>query len=156
LVQEALGWGANFMLWADADHKFPEAALLRLLSLNLPVVGVNYPRRVHPHRPTASGDGNELVWTTEELARDGAVARVHSLGFGFCLIDMTIFETLQRHADEAGRGSIWPLFAVEMIGDGTQIIGEDIFFFRRLAEAGVPVYLDHALSWSVGHVVSGS
>jgi hypothetical protein len=39
-----------------------------------------------------------------------------------------------------------------MVGDGTEIVGENVFFFRRLHEAGVPVHLDQALSWSSGHV----
>jgi hypothetical protein len=39
-----------------------------------------------------------------------------------------------------------------MLGDGTEIVGEDVFFFRRLHEAGVSVHVDHALSWSIGHV----
>lgn len=152
LVKEALESGANFLLWADADHKFPDNALLRLLSLNLPAVGVNYPRRVAPHRPTAVGLEGELVWTSEDDARDGAVVQVQSLGLGFCLIDCTVFDTLDQHARSTGKASMWPLFALEMLGDGTQTVGEDVFFFRRLQEAGVAVYVDHALSWSVGHV----
>jgi hypothetical protein len=47
---------------------------------------------------------------------------------------------------------MWPLFAIEMLDDGTRIVGEDVFFFRRLREAGIPVYLDHPLSWTIGHV----
>ena len=110
---------------------------------------MNYPRRVAPYRPTAAGLDDDLIWTTEEAAKAGTVEQVRSLGLGFCLFDMTIFETLQQ---QAGEESIWPLFQVEMIGDGTEIIGEDVFFFRRLREGGIPVYLDHPLSWSIGHV----
>lgn len=152
LVKDALGWGANFLLWADADHKFPDNALIRLLSLNLPVVGVNYPRRVAPHRPTAGGLDEDLVWTTEDDARAGSIAKVLSLGFGFCLIDINVFDTLDEHARSTGKDSMWPLFAIEMQGDGTQVVGEDVYFFRKLREAGVSVYLDHPLSWSIGHV----
>lgn len=140
LVRDAANWGANFLLWIDADQSFPNEALLRLLSLNLPVVGVNYPRRVAPHRPTAAREG-ELVWTTEAIASQGTVEQVDSIGFGLCLFDMNVIDGLE-----------WPLFATEMIGDGTRIVGEDVYFFRRLKEAGVPVHLDHALSWSIGHI----
>ena len=31
-------------------------------------------------------------------------------------------------------------------------MGEDVSFFRELTEAGVKVYVDHALSWEVGHI----
>lgn len=152
LIQRAVRWGANYLLWVDADHTFPEDALLRLLSLNLPVVGVNYPRRVPPHRPTAVSLDGELAWTTEAIAREGRVQQVHSLGFGFCLMDM---HALQKVLSERGPGGEeMPLFAVEMLGDGTQIVGEDVFFFRRLRTAGIGVYLDHALSWTIGHVHS--
>jgi hypothetical protein len=150
LIRVALDWGANFLLFADADHTFPSFSLLRLLSLNLPVVGVNYPRRAHPHRPTACGLDGELIWTMEDDANNGAVVQVKSLGLGFCLIDRTVFDALANHAESTGNSSIWPLFAVEQFGGG--ILGEDLFFFRKLAEANVAVYLDHGLSWSIGHV----
>jgi hypothetical protein len=152
LVRDALDWGANYLLWLDADQKFPDEALLRLLTLNLPAVGVNYPRRVPPHRPTATGLDGSLVWTTEQRARDGVVEQVLSLGFGCCLLDMTIFDALHRQALTEGETGMWPLFDVEMLGDGTEIVGEDVFFFRRLNRAGIALHLDHALSWSVGHV----
>jgi hypothetical protein len=152
LLKSAIEWGANYLLWLDADQKFPDDALLRLLSLNLPVVGVNYPRRVPPHLPTASSLDGKLVTTTEEAAKANEVVPVASLGFGCCLIDMTIFEKLHEHALATGEAGIWPLFAVEMVGDGTEIVGEDVFFFRRLRDAGVPVHLDQALSWAIGHV----
>jgi hypothetical protein len=152
LVRDALAWGANYLLWLDADQKFPDEALLRLLSLNLPAVGVNYPRRVPPYRPTATGLDGNLLRTTEQLAREGAVEQVLSLGFGCCLMDMTIFDVLQRQALADGEEGMWPLFNVEMLGDGTQIVGEDVFFFRRLQRAGIALHLDHALSWNIGHV----
>lgn len=57
LAERALEWGAHFILWADADHVFPDHALIRLFSLNLPVVGCSYPTRVPPLLPTALGLG---------------------------------------------------------------------------------------------------
>jgi hypothetical protein len=35
LARKAVDWGANYLLWIDADHAFPDDALLRLLSLNV-------------------------------------------------------------------------------------------------------------------------
>ncbi len=146
LVKDALDWQANYLLWIDADHSFPEDALLRLLSLNLPVVGVNYPRRAKPTWPTAVSLDGEFIWTTEDLARSGEVVQVRHLGLGFCLIDMNVIHTLRQTG--AGR----PLFALEMVGEGLEAVAEDVFFFRRVNEAGFGVYLDHALSWHIGHV----
>lgn len=152
LVKDAITWGANYLLWLDADQSFPDEALLRLLSLNLPVVGVNYPRRVHPHLPTAVGLDGRLVYTTEAAARANDIVPVQSLGLGCCLISMPIFDQLHERALATDKASIWPLFAVEMVGDGSEVVGEDVFFFRSLQNAGIPVHLDQALSWSIGHV----
>ncbi len=152
LVMDALDWGANYLLWADADHSFPPGSLMRLLSLNLPVVGVNYARRTSPTYPTAKSLDDELAWTTEEMARNGEVSQVNSLGLGLCLIDMTIFPALYDHAVAAGKENFWPLFSFEAIPGSHDVLGEDAYFFRQLREAGIQIYVDHALSWSVLHI----
>lgn len=153
LVRDALDWGADYILWIDSDQKFRDDALLRLLTLNLPVVGANYPRRLPPYEATAIGLDGQLVTSSAQAAEALAVEPVASLGLGFCLMSTTIFETLAQAARAQGR-DMWPLFNVEMIGDGSRVVGEDVFFFRRLAEANVPVHVDHAVSWYTGHVHS--
>jgi hypothetical protein len=153
LVYNALEWGANYLLWVDSDHFFPEDALLRLLSLNLPVVGVNYPKRDSPTSPTALGLDDRLVWTTDDLARDGVVEQVKGLGLGFCLVDMNVIHTLSR---ETRDGEAIPFFAIEMLSGGLKSRGEDYFFFQRINAAGFAVHLDHQLSWGVGHVYCGA
>ncbi len=147
LVKEAEDWGANYLLWADADHTFPDEALLRLLGLNLRVVGVNYPRRTFPTWPTATTLKNEILWTTEEMARNQEITEVGHMGLGFCLMDMTVLNDLRSVSE-----SIWPLFAHETRPGKTQAVGEDIYFFNKLRAARIPIHLDHALSWSIGHV----
>jgi hypothetical protein len=135
LAERALEWGATHILWADADHMFPDDALIRLLSLNLPVVGCNYPTRVPPLLPTALGLDGHPVATTEQLARQGKVEPVAALGLGLCLMRADLLAKLTRP---------WFAFADAM--------SEDRRFFRLLAEAGVPVHVDHKLSWEVGHI----
>ena len=151
LVKDALDWGANYLLWIDPDHSFPPESLLRLLSLNLPVVGVNQPRRTSPTGPTATDLDGNLIWTTEELAERGEVVQVGGLGLALCLIDMKVFESLHARAVAQGQESFWPLFAFETIAGQLKPLGEDVYFFRRLSEAGIPAYVDHALSWAVRH-----
>lgn len=141
LVQDAIGWGANYLLWADSDLQFPDYALLRLLPLNRLVVGVNYPHRIKPPWPTVTGLDGEPVWTTEALAQALEVQQVRALGFGLCLMDIHIFNSLPR-----------PWFDIHMIGDGDRVIGEDAHFFSLLADAEIPVFVDHFLSWDMGHV----
>jgi len=158
LVAEALTWGADYMFCLDADHTFPADALLRLLGHNLPVVGCNYARRFTPTAPTAainSGDDDSpstLLYTTQEKAETGLVEECAHLGFGVLLIDMRIFDALQAHAEAHGDGNFLPLFKFVETPDKIGMVGEDVFFFRKLAKAGITPFVDHALSWQVGHV----
>lgn len=159
LAAEALVWGATHMLWLDADHVFPTNAIPRLLAHNLDVVGANYARRCLPTAPTAckvvtdeeGQDHKNLVYTTQEKADAGEVEEVDHLGFGVCLINMRVFDMLQTHADETD-GNFMPLFKFEEIPGAVGMIGEDVYFFKKLRGAGAKVYVDHALSWEVGHL----
>lgn len=155
LVVEALHWEADYMLWMDADHVFPCDALLRLLSRSKLVVGCNYARRFSPTSPTASrhnDDGVELVWTTQEKADAEEVEKVSHLGLGFCLVDMRVYALLDDKATAEGKEHFWPLFTIPAKEDGIGCIGEDVSYFKLLRDAGVDIYCDHALSWSVGHL----
>ena len=166
LVAEALAWEADFMLWLDADHVFPPDALLRLLSHNLPVVGCNYPRRFTPTAPTAAVKLDDadafprLLYTTREKAGQGVVEPVAHLGFGLLFVDMRVFDALQHHAEEGAvrdglspdGANFLPLFKFEPTANKVGMIGEDAFFFRKLAEAGIRPFVDHRLSWEVGHL----
>lgn len=156
LVGEALAWGADFMLWLDADQTFPHDAFCRLWRHNLPVVGCNYSRRHSPTAPTAAfrdKDGEvKLLYTTREKAEEGLVEVVEHLGFGCCLVNMKCFDVLQSHAEKNGNGNFLPLFAMtDALADGEKK-GEDVFFFGKLADAGIKAFCDHGLSWEVGHI----
>src|SRR3712207_4119719 len=131
LVEDAVEWDANYLLWIDGDHAFPASALLRLLSLNLPIVGVNYPRRADPTWPTAVSLDGELIWTTADLAQRGDVVQVRHLGLGLCLVDMNVVHALRAPGADGRRR---PLFSLEMADDGLEVVAEDVFFFRRAAE----------------------
>lgn len=160
LVAEALAWGADYLLWMDSDHVFPRDALCRLWARNLPVVGVNYARRCQPTAPTAArivtdadeADHKNLVYTTRAKAEAGEVEEVSHLGFGLVLMRAGLFNILQLHAEREGKESFLPLFAMPAKEDGTSFVGEDVFFFGKVREAGVKIHCDHALSWEVGHL----
>lgn len=151
LVAEALAWGAEWMLCLDADHVFPPDALLRLLAHNLPAVGCNYPRRFTPTAPTAAAADGAL-YTTGDKAAAGLVEPCAHLGFGLLLLDMRLLDALQAQAEAAGEGNFLPLFKFEPTADKVGMIGEDVFFFRKLAAAGIVPFVDHKLSWEVGHL----
>lgn len=159
LVAEALTWGATHLLWLDADHVFPADTIPRLLQHGADVVGANYARRVTPTAPTAcridhDDDGEDvknLVYTTLEKANEGALEEVAHLGFGVCLMNMRVFDMLQVHADKDD-GNFLPLFKFDEIPGKVGMIGEDVYFFRKLRAAGARVMVDHGLSWEVGHI----
>lgn len=152
LAERAINWGANFILWLDSDHTFPPQALVRLLSLNKPVVGANYPRRGYPTYPTALDMDLKDLWTTRELAEAGAVEQVKRLGLGLCLVDITVIAKLGEYALAAGFNSVWPLFAFTPIEGDLAGGGEDAYFFGLLDQFGIEAYVDHRLSWQVGHL----
>lgn len=157
LVAEAIAWEADYMLCLDADHVFPPDTLLQLLSHNLPVVGCNYARRVTPTAPSAArettdDDDNGLLYTTEEKAKAALVEECAHLGFGVLLIDCRVFDHLQAHAEEHGDGNFLPLFQFVPTENKVGMIGEDVFFFKKLKEAGIVPFCDHGLSWHVGHI----
>lgn len=157
LAAEALNSGADYMLWADADHVFPPEALCRLWEHGKDIVGVNYARRSKPTAPTACAGEDEtgakqLLYTTQEKADAGALEQVEHMGFGLCLMKASIFDALQLQAEAEGRNSFMPLFMFQPTEDHRTMIGEDVFFFDKCRKAGLKVWCDHALSWHVGHV----
>ena len=155
LVAEAIHWEADYMLCLDADHVFPHDTFCRLWAHNLPVVGANYARRATPTAPTAAygeGDDLKLLYTTQEDAERGLVEPCAHLGFGVVLFNMRVFDVMQDHAEKTGDGNFLPLFKFEPTENKAGMIGEDVFFFRKLKEAGITAFVDHALSWEVGHI----
>jgi hypothetical protein len=156
LLKRAVEWQADYALWLDSDHVFPPQSLLRLLSHRLPVVGCNQPRRTVPTGPVASRINDkgerEHVWTTEALARSGAVAQVAHVGLALCLMDMRILHSVKAHVEKGAGWDNWKPFDRRRIAGTSGRMGEDASFFETLREAGVKVYVDHPLSWLVGHI----
>lgn len=156
LLMRAIQWQARYLLWLDSDHVFPPDTLFRLLAHRLPVVGCNQPRRSLPTGPVAVrlNDKGEMehVWTTEETAKAGLVEEVHHVGLALCLMDMNILHQVKAHVEKGVGWAHWAPFDRKLMPGGNVRMGEDISFFRELADAGVKVHVDHGLSWEVGHI----
>jgi len=156
LLKSAIQWQARYLLWLDSDHVFPPDALLRLLKHKLPVVGCNQPRRSDPTGPVAVrlGDKGEMqhVWTTEALAKEGAVEEVFHVGLALCLIDMNVLHQVKAHVEKGVGWAHWAPFDRKRDSATGAVMGEDVSFFRELTDAGVKVHVDHGLSWAVGHI----
>jgi hypothetical protein len=156
LLKRAIGWQARYLLWLDSDHVFPPDTLLRLLRHKLPVVGCNQPRRSLPTGPVAvklnEAGAMEHVYTTEALAKAGAVEEVYHVGLALCLIDMNILHAVKDHVEKGVGWANWEPFDRKLLEGSNARMGEDVSFFRELTQAGVEIYVDHGLSWEVGHI----
>lgn len=156
LLMKAVQWQARYLLWLDSDHVFPPDTLFRLLKHRLPVVGCNQPRRSEPTGPVAvklNAEGEmEHVWTTEDLAKAGVVEEVWHVGLALCLMDLQILHKVKAHVEQGVGWAHWAPFDRKLMPGSTMRLGEDISFFRELTEAGVQVFIDHGLSWEVGHI----
>jgi hypothetical protein len=146
LIVKSRKWGADYSLFVDSDQTFPPDALIRLLRRSEAVVGCNIVTRGERPRPTAIGlDGRKLL-TTEAKAAAGLLELVLSLGLGFCLFRADAFAALDHRS--TGRR----LFESEVTDAGELVTGEDVHFFNEVRASGLKVYLDHAVSWDIGHI----
>jgi len=137
LVQQALKWGADYILFCDSDMTFPGDALLKLLAADQPVVGCNYARRSGKGATAARDSSSGLC----PIEAGSGLERVDYLGLGLCLINSQIFDSLKH-----------PWFRTTIGENGKVEEGEDGFFFAALRRAGVPVFVHHDLSEEVGHL----
>lgn len=136
-VREALNNGYDHILFIDHDNILEPDTLIKLLQYNVPIVGCLYFERQYPHLP--------LIYTFEE---DGQTVRVEYnypkglakcdvIGLGCSLFQTEVFQQLSD-----------PWFCYEHNGQswGT----EDIAFFYKAKERGIPVCVD--TENTVGHL----
>jgi len=122
-------------LWMiDDDVIVPPGSLMRLLARDVPVIGGTYFTR----------DFRVVAYDLEpfrlltELPANGMI-RVGGLGAGCTLIRCDVLLAMQ---EKYGDG--W-WFATSLKNEDTSrqdFLGEDVFFFKRLAEMEIPTYLD--------------
>jgi hypothetical protein len=129
----ALQTGASHLLFVDADMRFPEDTIDRLVAWDVDLVGANYVQRTIPEWWTARKDGASV----SSVGRTGHQC-VDFVGFGVMLISRELFETLER-----------PWFDTPYEG-GTHV-GEDVSFCRKVRATGLDVWIDHDLSQQVRH-----
>ena len=125
--------------------RFPRDALVRLLSREQDIVGVNYVTRQPPMHYvalkstiTADGPGEYLATRADSTGLEEAEA----IGFGMVLIHGSVWSKI-------GPG---PWFMFDYDKDLDLLIGEDVYFCRRAREAGFKVMVDHDLSHEVRHI----
>jgi GT2 family glycosyltransferase len=140
IAHEALAWGADWLLWLDADMVFPPDALIRLLAHGKPIVAANYRRRDPDSAASTAArlvDGRAVPL---EPGRDG-LEEAAFCGFGLCLVASAVLRAMSP-----------PLFLEGVDKDQRTAVGEDAYFFIRARASGFPCLIDHALSLEVGHI----
>ena len=145
LAEEALREGADYILWVDADMRFPKNTLEVLLKRDKPIVGVNATTRSIPVRPTAKNldidfEKKENTWTPIVSKDKTGCEKVTAIGCGVMLVKREVFEKIPR-----------PWFWFEQLPGG-KLLGEDVYFCVKAQDAGYDTYLDHDLSNMIGHV----
>lgn len=137
LVEHAREHGADWILWLDADMRFPKDALHRLLDRQKDIVCANYTTRRAPYRHIAARDGL-LVFTDDEAT---GIERVDGCGFGVMLTSMRVFDALKK-----------PYFAFAWDEGQQRFAGEDYLFCRDAKAAGFDTWIDHDLTKDVRHI----
>ena len=141
LVAQAHGWGATHMLFIDSDMIVPWDTIQAFLKHNVPVVAANCVRRRFPTYPTAYAKDKRYIYSREEST---GLEEVDQVGCAVMMIDMRLFDHEKMDL---------PWFA--FMPDPNNVpgsIGEDVYFCRKIKEAGLPIYIDHDVSKSVKHM----
>lgn len=141
LIELAIKDGSTHILFIDCDQTFPPSTLRRLLYHQKPVVACNVATKQIPSIPTARkliGNGEPMpVFTTENSK---GLEKVWRIGTGIMLVDLSIIPTLEE-----------PWFQVSSSNDSDHY-GEDWWFCQQIEKAGFDIFIDHELSWEVGHI----
>ena len=140
LIQLALEDESTHLLFLDCDQTFPPSTLRRLLFHRKAIAACNIATKQIPSIPTARKlvNGTPMpVFTTPESK---GIERVWRIGTGIMLVDLSIIDALDE-----------PWFKVSSSDEGEHY-GEDWWFCQQVEKAGFHIYIDHDLSWQVGHI----
>lgn len=145
LAASALNEGADYILWIDADMRFPKTTIERLIKHNKPIVGVNATTRSVPVRATAKNleidfERKENHWKPISSKDKTGLEMVTAIGCGVMMVKREVFEKTPR-----------PWFWFEQL-PGEKLLGEDVYFCVKAHDAGFETWVDHDLSNEIGHV----
>jgi hypothetical protein len=144
LLEFAIEGHSTHVLWLDGDMRFPPDALIRLLQNNVPIVGINYSKRRLPPGFVGiktlldeEGNGGERLRTDWETT---GMEQCEALGFGCVLMQTAALANVERPWFDFGKGP------------QGQMIGEDVYFFSKLKDEKIRVFVDHDLSLQCSHM----
>lgn len=154
ICDKLLTAGCEWLFFMDSDMVVPTNTIHGMLSRQEKVVAANCVRRKRPCSPTArkantwmnQGGTSELIYTRPDST---GLEQVESIGFGVILIHRSVFEALPRPYFD----HVWqPEVMNAETGLKGMFSGEDIYFCLLCREAGIPIYIDHDVSWHIGHI----
>lgn len=142
LCQNAVESGAEFVVMIDSDMRFPNDLLKRLVEHDEDFVGTNVstrrlPLSVNTYRLSDGGPPQPAI---PEHGLMG-LEQVMTTGFGIVCIKASVFSRIA-----------FPWFQIPYITETGRYVGEDTYFCSRLKDAGIPIHVDHGLSWAIKHV----
>ncbi len=143
LVDYAMKDGCSHLFFVDSDMEFPTNTLRNLLTREKKVIAANCAIKLFPSAPTArvfdpNNDRGKLLFTREN---SHGVQQVWRIGTGVMLLDLQALAFLPP-----------PWFQVTWREDAKTYEGEDWNFCRSLEEHNVPIFIDHDVSKTIGHL----
>ena len=146
LVRTAVEEKCDYILFIDADMRFPKTTLERLLAHKKDIIGVNATTRMMPPKPTARNiqinEDGSVDWLEIFSNKEKGIGRVDAIGCGVMLIKTSCLKNIPQ-----------PYFYFEQLLKG-KLLGEDIYFCIKAKDAGIDTWVDHDLSMEIGHVGS--
>lgn len=145
LVKELIEAGCDYVIFLDSDMRFPPTILNDLVSHDLPVVAANCSKRRRPISATARKENPDdpskldAVWPDPE--KKEGIERIAVVGTAVMCIKTEVFFQLE-----------YPWFNTPWNAQDQRFVGEDLYFCAQLKHQGVPMYIDHAVSWATGHI----
>ena len=143
LVLKALACDCTHIWMTDTDQVYPQNVLMQLLEHDVDIIAAKVHKRYPPYDPIllrGNLDHFDLV-PDEEWSKDGGqTIEVDATGFGSVLINMEVFEKIDRP---------WFQFDLSHPGPGGPV-GEDIGFYTKARAAGFRVFVDCSIK--IGHL----
>lgn len=141
LVEHAQRMKCTHLLFLDSDMQFPSSTLARLLTAKKKIIAANCATKCIPACPTARLKDGLVGTPLYEHSESNGVQEVWRVGTGIMLIDMKVFEKIDK-----------PYFPIEWKEELQDYVGEDWGFCAKAELAGIQIFVDHALSKKIFHV----
>jgi hypothetical protein len=137
LLDAALEGDATHLLFVDSDMVFPPQLARYWLGLGKDVVAANCPTRGFPCNPTARNSDGTPVYSEGKTG----VEKVWRVGTGLMMVTAKALRSVPR-----------PAFTPYWSKERDSYVGEDWAFADNLEAAGFPLWVDHMMSQTIGHI----